>query len=81
MYASLQSNVFTRCHNIVFFYLVVNEATIEAMEEKGKKLSGYLIELLKSVLAEKVTIISPIAISSRCCQVSFTLHHVPTVEV
>ena len=66
---------------IIIVYLVVNEATIEAMEEKGKKLSGYLIELLTSVLGERVKIITPTGISSRGCQVSFTLHSVPTREV
>ena len=54
---------------------------MSAMETKGKKLSGYLMNLLNLVLGDKVRIITPAAETSRGCQVSFTLDDVPTKKV
>ena len=54
---------------------------MEKLIEKGKKLSGYLIDLLKHNLKDKVNIITPEAAQSRGCQVSFILTKAQTKQV
>ena len=54
---------------------------MEKLIEKVKKLSGYLIDLLKHNLKDKVNIITPEAARSRGCQVSFILTQAQTKQV
>lgn len=54
---------------------------MELLEAKGRTLSTYLIQLLKTALKDKVKIITPEAPEARGCQVSFILVDLPTKEV
>ena len=52
---------------------IFHEAGIESLRKKSEKLTSYLELLLKSELNEHITIITPVSVRSRGCQLSIRL--------
>merc|ERR1712157_248986 len=54
---------------------------MDVLQNKGRELSGYLIQLLKEKFADKIEIVTPLKSESRGCQVSFILKDTPTKQI
>lgn len=67
--------------DIHILFLVFNETSMQKLREKGLKLSGYMIELLKNKFGRALEIITPEEESSRGCQVSFIIEGSEKVEL
>jgi kynureninase len=54
---------------------IFHEAGIESLREKSEKLTSYLELLLKSELKDHITIITPVSVKNRGCQLSIRLNN------
>jgi kynureninase len=54
---------------------IFHEAGIESLREKSEKLTSYLELLLKSELKDHITIITPVSVRNRGCQLSIRLNN------
>ena len=54
---------------------IFHEAGIESLRKKSEKLTSYLELLLKSELNEHITIITPVSVKNRGCQLSIRLNN------